>query len=280
MLDAMKSLLGGSVGSYAPQQLQPQADQNGQQRKPRPQEEVSNPAVEINLSAQALRIMEAIENGDLKLDEEGKLHRSDIASAQVLPAVNDQNNEPSDAPPSYFQPLDDIIKEVVENIESGVFDAGELEEIDRLFSEIISVLDNQATETPSAMVSAQRSDQASVQPVENLNPNEQLKAIILFSELNRLLGNVGVFFGRDLSLAKMTASVQENAMNIYDELSGTLGRDKVENMRTPQEARVDAIFRQLEQIYRSAENNLPATQAREITNFFERRSSANGTQLG
>lgn len=264
MLEAMKSLLGGSVGSYAPQQLQPQADSNNQQQKGQPKEAASNPAVEINLSAQARRIMEAIESGELKLDEQGHTQEQSSTSPPAILA----SEEDADKGNSLFTPLNEMIEEIVGTIESRVLSEEETEKIDQLFDEITSILQEQ---TATSSTSAE---------VNTLTGYEKIKAAILYGELNRLLGNVGVFFGRDLSAAKMSAHAQDDVSELFGELSSTLGSENVEKMRSPQEARVDAIFRELEQLYAAARSSLPESQTRKITDFFKGFGQSNGASFG
>jgi len=264
MLDAMKSLLGGSVGSYAPQQLQPQTDSNNQQRKEQQSGTANNPAVEINLSAQARRIMEALEKGELKLDEQGRAHREEAAPQFITPA-NDEKAEEIAGP---FAPLNELIDDIINEIETGLLSREEISKIGNLFNEIEAVLDGQAE---GANI---------VSDANGLSVADQFKAMILYSELNRLLGNVGVFFGRDLSMAKMSADAQDTTTQMFDELASTLGAEKVGKMRSPQEARVDAIFRELEQLYAAARSNLPESQSREITDFFTKISRKSDVELG
>ena len=77
MLEAMKSLLGGSIGSSVSQQplIQPQKKNNQQKNNVAAISNI-NHAVEINISDKAKRIMEAIENGQLKFDDKGQIYRN------------------------------------------------------------------------------------------------------------------------------------------------------------------------------------------------------------
>ena len=260
MLDALKSLMGGSLGSYAPQELQPQADSNNKKNKEQPGELNTNPAVEINISAQGQRIMAAIESGELKLDEQGLVRRNDEISSQPVPRANNENTVPISNP---FKALENVIEGIVSGIETGQFAADDVDEIDKLFGEIVATLNNQSAEV-------QPTEETMANNAEDLTAQDQIKAVILYSELNRLLGNVGVFFGRDLTLAKMTVSAQQNASVIFDELSSTLGHDQVDNLNTAQEARVDAIFRELEQLYAAARKGAPAAETIKINDFFQK----------
>ncbi len=256
MLEAMKSLLGGSINSSVPQQSQIAPQKSKRQIKhPSIEKTNANPAVELNVSEKAKRIMAAIENGQLKFDDKGQIYRnlpiSEISKANDNKQINlNRDYKLGDnilETDSTVEKLNILIKNFLDDIEKDNAtqeNSDRIIKIDKLFSEIEITFNENSNQN----------NINSLDKDKQLSLYDKSKAIILFSELNRILGNVGVFFGRDLSLIKMSVSAQGEAFKMIDQLSDILGKDNIDNINDSQAAHIDAIFRQLDQIYKAVEN--------------------------
>ncbi len=258
MLEAMKSLLGGSIGSSVSQQPPIQLQKkNNQQKKYAAGKPNINPAVELNISSKAKRIMEAIENGQLKFDDKGQIYRNmsntgNIAiknkkqmgvknNIDITQGIIEEN--------SALKKLNILIKSFIDDINKNIKSkelSSETVRINQLFEQIETIFNEDKNNI----------DIAPVNNDKQLSLYDKSKAIILFSELNRILGNVGVFFGRDLSLVKMSITAQNESLKMISELSNILGQDKVNSINSNQAAHIDAIFRELEQIYMASRNKI------------------------
>ena len=245
MIEAMKSFLNASVNAFAtPDSQRPELlpDNSKQQQKKNPKGFADSAAVEIRLSPQARALLEAMERGEIKLDEPQPEARE--KAVEVLP--------PEDPNLAILRRLEDFAAQYGE----GLLSEEEAATADRLFNELALTLGRAgqpAGDGPRA---------------GELSPADQLKAAVLFNELNRLLGGAGVFFGRDRATARLTAEAQERAQRLQSALDETVFAGQEIELSAPQQARMDAILRELDRIYLGAASRLPKDQVMELEGIF------------
>ena len=254
MIDAMRSLINTSIEQFRSPQIQPDPAAAARARPLQEKTYTPNPAVEVTLSPQAQAILKALEANDItpeqlvaagqKQEEAaqqrgGQAGTADGAASNAIALPDGSNAEPRD--------LNQRLNAIAEQFGLPEFDPDTTESLSLLFREIQISL--QPAEGGEAAV-----------PVDStggmLSPLDQMKVASLYAELDRLLGGSGVFFGGDQMIQRMTAENQIRAKELksalQDIISQAPGVTGPEGLTAPQEARVDAILREISQLYARA----------------------------
>ena len=248
MIEAMKSFLSASANAFATPDLQrPEVQPDaGKDSRKNSRGYKDSAAVEIRLSPQARALMEAMERGEIDLDAKSR----ETAPEQDLVAL-----EGGDGDGGVFAEL----QRFVDRVGDGLLSEEEAAEAQRLFEDLRLSLGRAGAEAADGGEGG-----------EGLSPAEQLKAAVLFNELNRLLGGAGVFFGRDRAMARLTAEAQERARALQAPLNETVFGGAAPELSAPQQARMDVILRELDRLYLGAARRLPGDDVSELEGIFHK----------
>lgn len=233
MLEAMRSLLHTSVDSFRSPQVQPETQARPEKEPKQAKTYTPNQAVEVTLSPKAQQLLRALENQDITVEQIQETERRRIAQI-------DQAN----APLPNLDTVIDRVNQIAETFGLPEFDEEDGARIDRLFQE--------AQHSFKASEDSVTTD-GGASNVEQLPPQEQMKAAALYAELDRLLGGMGVFFGGDRLMERLATQQQPQAQEMKDHLAETLSPGTPASQLTPaQESRIDAILREIDRLYARA----------------------------
>ena len=249
MIDAMRSLINTSIDQFRSPQIQPDQAEPARTRPPQVKTYTPNPAVEVTLSPQAQAILKALEANDITPEQ---LQEAGLKQEQAARQQAGQAPAPDPADPDTISLPDD----------SGAQPAASLEEkLNQIAREL--GLPEYEPDTAENLSLLFREVQISLQPAEGseagvpvtdgaLSPLDQMKIASLYAELDRLLGGSGVFFGGDQMIQRLTAENQIRAKELKSTLEDTItrfaGAGFPAALTAPQEARVDAILREISQL--------------------------------
>ena len=312
MIDTMRSLLNSGMDTL----LAAQAQQTNRAeltqapvKKAAPKIETPkpSPAYEINLSPQARMLLQAL--------EERRLNGEDTNSNQS--SVNESKEKEKRSGiqrPSVSVALEHLLNQ------HGMpeFSPENQEKLDQLFRSLeqeISSFRNQNNnglgnggEGPTneegsagaplrvAPDAGYRSSLDNLQPLENqvapevgapikgadgLTMMERMKSAILYSELDRILGGAGVYFGGDQMISQMDGEVGQRMTEAKTNLTGILANGQMQEQLTPaQEARLDAIFREIAAIQDQSRDRNTGARKAAILNLIERNAGARVVDAG
>lgn len=241
MLGAISSLLHSSVDAFRMQQAEmPEPQARHRDRQPKEEKTYTpNNAVEVTLSPQAQALLRALEEKNITMDDIQSVQKQQEADAQ--PAETEQAAPALPAP----ETLNRNIETITDQIGAPEFDAETEQGLNRLFKELRATFGDQAGPRDEAIAT----DGAD----SGLTTTQQLKAVALFSELDRLLGNAGVYFGGDQLVSKMGNADGARVQGLKQQLTETIHQGRNTGTLTPaQESRIDAIFREITRLFDGA----------------------------
>ncbi|RED51484.1 hypothetical protein [Aestuariispira insulae] len=255
MIDAMRSLINTSVEQFRSPQIQPDPAETARAKPQQPKTYAPNPAVEVTLSPQAQAILRALEANDITVEQlQAAGQKQQEATGQEDPGSDQISADDGaialpDASRNDSQTLslEEQLNAIAEKFGLPEFDPDTAENLALLFREVQISL--QPAEGAEAGVPVSGTDGM-------LAPLDRMKVAALYAELDRLLGSSGVFFGGDQNIQRLTAENQIRARELKASLNGALGAasgtDFPVGMTAPQEARIDAILREISQLYARA----------------------------
>ncbi len=286
MIDAMRSFIHTGLDAFQSQQSQ-QAQQALQLARanaaaaPNPSIDkkinATNPAVEVNLSPQAQALMRALEERRQATGSESNMGNDqpqDRSAEQVSEAAQRRDIKR----PSIKVAVDHILSQY------GMpeYGAENQEKLDSLYLQVNQEMKDlraasKAQERPVVDEDTGYRRSTSIEvgmPMEGadgLTAMERIKSAILYSELDRILGGAGVFFGGDQITSELDVQIRDRAVEAKQGLSEMVaGSTSTAQQITPaQEARMDAIYREIGMISNRAIDRHAADRRQAVRNLIE-----------
>lgn len=237
MLEAMRSLLNTSIDSFVTPRVQPETQARPEKEPKQSKTYTPNQAVEVTLSPKAQQLLRALERQDITVDQIQETERRRIAQL-----------EQASAPLPSLDTIVERLNKIADDFGLPEVSEEDTAQLDRLFKEAqhsFTASDDQVSTDGGAAAS----------DVNQLSPREQMKTAALYAELDRLLGNMGVFFGGDRLIERLPRTQQPQAQEMKGHLAETLSPGTPTSQLTPaQESRIDAILREIDRIYARAQD--------------------------
>lgn len=293
MIDAMRSFINTGMDALVAQQAQKVDRPEVVAKAPAVEKKIqpNNPAVEINLSPQAKALMKALE-------ERRQAMGSDVGNDDQSNQQETQSAAEAEATrrdirrPSVKMALDHILSQYG----NPEYSAENTEKLDSLFLQLEQELQGFRQSADAAKQETAVVDQntgyrkslnteievgAPMEGADGLTAMERIKSAILYSELDRILGGAGVFFGGDQLSSQLEPQVSSRAMEAKQGMNEILAGGPPKQSLTPsQEARIDAIYREIGNISTQAVDRQAHSRKQAVRNLIESNAGTRVTDAG
>ncbi|MTI10358.1 hypothetical protein [Curvivirga aplysinae] len=306
MIDGIRSFMNTGLGTLLTAQSQQSQKLEQAQAAARlaKQQEVKfkdNPAVEIRLSPQAQALMKAFEerkaalaaNGEeasgqvINLADEfpyaGQEKRGEVTRPAVSVALDrmlaqygtpDYSAENQEKLDSLFLQLQQELGPIREFNKMQEASQNQVVDENTGYKSSLAKMNEQGAEE-SAEVSQQH---PALEGADGLTSMERIKSAILYSELDRILGGAGVYFGGDQVISQLDTTTQERVTEAKRDLTKIItGSANGPSLTPGQEARVDEIYREISRIQTQAEDRNASNRKQAVRNLID--SSANHSRV-
>lgn len=293
MIDAMRSFINTGMDALVSQQTQRVDRPEIVAKAPAPEKKIqpNNPAVEINLSPQAKALMKALEERRQAVEAgAGDPEQSEQQAAQR--ATDAEGARRDIRRPSVKMALDHILSQYG----NPEYSADNTEKLDSLYLQLEQELEGfrqprEAAKQDPVVVDENTGYRKSLNtdlqigaPMEGadgLTSMERIKSAILYSELDRILGGAGVFFGGDQLSAQLEPQVSSRAMEAKQGMNEILAGGTPKQPLTPsQEARIDAIYREISTIGSQAVDRQAHSRKQAVRNLIESNAGTRVVDAG
>ncbi|WP_420548536.1 hypothetical protein [Curvivirga sp.] len=306
MIDGIRSFMNTGLGTLLTAQSQQTQKLEQAQAAARlaKQQEVKfqdNPAVEIRLSPQAQALMKAFEDRKAALAANGE-----DASGQVINLAEEfpeagQQKRGEVTRPAVSVALDRMLAQYG----TPDYSAENQEQLDSLFLQLQQELgpirefnkmqeasqnqvvdENTGYKSSLAKMNEQDAEDGAeasqqhpaLEGADGLTSMERIKSAILYSELDRILGGAGVYFGGDQVISQLDTTTQERVTEAKRDLTKIItGSANGPSLTPGQEARVDEIYREISRIQTQAEDRNASNRKQAVRNLID--SSANHSRV-